>query len=102
MIGELDGVVFVYRTFVLDGEDAVQILPLDGHESGSRFGCGHSELTVELGNVGFLEKPIGLVDSLDLMDSEFLRKAALPGSKASFASTPCLRGIGGNHSDPQI
>ena len=52
VIGELDRVVFGNGSLVLDGEHSIQIVMLDGHERGSRFGRCDGELAVEFGNVG--------------------------------------------------
>jgi len=65
MIGKLDRVVFGNGSLMLDGEYPVQIVMVDGHKGGSRFGCSDSELAVELGDVGLMQKRVGFIQRLN-------------------------------------
>jgi hypothetical protein len=99
VVGELNRVVLVHASLVLNGEDTIQILPMKGHESRPFFGRSDRELAVELGDVGLAKKVIGLLDGLNTADSQLLRQAALPGPKTSLASAAGLGRVGRNHSD---
>ena len=73
VVRELDGIVFSNGSFVLDREHTVQIMMLDGHERGPRFGRSHREFAVEFNNLGLAEKLVGLLDRLDPTQPQFLR-----------------------------
>ena len=59
----LDGhrVVFAHDTFGLNGEDPIQIAATGAAKGGSFPGRLDSELVVELGDVAFAQKPVGLL-----------------------------------------
>src|SRR5262245_51009918 len=83
-VGPADGVVLTDHPFMLDGEDVIQILPSGWHKRGAAFGCGYGELLVELANVGFSEKNIGVDDVSNARQPKFLWQATLPGLKVAF------------------
>src|SRR5262245_9355730 len=87
---------------MLDREDTIQILPMQGHEGVPFFGRSYSELAVELGDVGMEKKVVRLLNGPNAADSQFLRQTALPGSEAAFASAARLGRVGRNHPDSKI
>jgi hypothetical protein len=89
-----DGVVLMDRAFVLNREDTIQILAACRHERGASFSAA-GELLIELADVGFGEKSIGVSHIVDAGKPQFLGQTALPGLKVAFASAARLRRIGG-------
>src|SRR5262249_5743387 len=101
-IGELDGVVSGHDTFMLNGENPMEVQMRDRHKRRAGLGCRHHEFAIELSDVVASQKMVRCIDGPDRSDEQFLRLAALPGSKAPFAAAARLRRTGGNWVDADV
>src|SRR5262245_41381356 len=50
-IGELDGVVSGHDTFMLNGENPIEVQMRDRHKRRAGLGCRHNEFAIELSDV---------------------------------------------------
>src|SRR5439155_8747326 len=62
----------------------------------------HLKATIELGDVVFSEKSIGLFQSADPMQPQLLWQPPLPGAKVTFTAPAGLRRVGWNHLYSQL
>src|ERR1019366_389423 len=84
------GVVLFHHALRLYREDPVQVAPTGAPKRGALFHGGHTEPSVELGDVLLSQKGIGALHRADPRQSEFLGQATLPGPKAALRPTPRL------------
>src|ERR1700727_816720 len=97
-----DRVVRVDRALELKRENQVQIAAAPKHKGIAPLRRHGLKTAVELGDVGFAQKPVGGFERADFMQPELLRQAPLPGSEVAFAATACLRRVGRNHLDTEV
>ena len=74
----------------------------DRNESGALLFGRFGEAFIKLRDVMIFEKAVGLLFCLDAVKFEFIGKPALKRGVHPFASATRLRGVGGDHSDPQL
>src|SRR5262245_2236439 len=102
MIGELDRVVVPNEAFLLHGKDAIEVLPVNWCERGSCLRRRNGELAVELGDVVIPQKRVRLFWRADILQPQFLRKPALPGTEVALTSSSSLRRVSRDHADTQF
>jgi hypothetical protein len=95
-------VVAIHRALELQREDQVQIPPTARQKCASPLCRCPLKSLVELGDVVLPQKSIGGFHTRHLVQSEFLRQAALPSREVALAASPRLRRVGRNHLHPQL
>src|SRR5579884_900570 len=93
-------VVAVHRAFELQREDQVQVPPTARQKCASALCRSPLKSLVKLGEVVLPQKAIGGFQTRDLVQSEFLRQAPLPGREVALAASPRLRRVGRDHLHP--
>jgi len=68
-IGKLDRIVSSHDSFMLDGEDTIQIEMKDGYKGGAGLSSGDGELSIELADVMASQKMIRLLHRANVADA---------------------------------
>src|ERR1039458_6148865 len=95
-------VIPAHHPLLLYRKQNIQILPLAPQKRAARLQSRHLESLIELGHVLSLEKNIGLLQRANTAQTQLLRQASLPSSKAPLRTPPRLRRVGRYHPNPQF
>src|SRR6266446_3080767 len=90
LVGETDRIIAGHDALVLQREHQVQILASPRHESSPTLTGRLTETLIELLHILLMEKPIGLLQSIDLPGAQFRRQTSLPGAEAAFTTPASL------------
>ena len=99
---EADGVVLVDRPLTLDGEDQIQVAVPAGDKSAAFLRRRYLEALIELGDVLFTQKAIGLPDGAQAAQPQLLRESSLPGTEVTLSAPSCLGRVGRDHLHAQV
>src|ERR1700674_2106499 len=101
-VADLDGVVAVHHAFLLHRKDSLQVLAPQPQKRAARLRRSNAEPPVELRDVFFPQKPVGLFRRGDSAQAQLLRQTPLPGAETSLAASSRLRRVRRNHANPQL
>ncbi len=101
-VAELHAVIVAHRALMLDGEDAVELIPEVGDESGPLSSRSNRPGAVMERDPGVLQEGIGCLQGGDSGQAQFLGQPALPGFPEAFHASPGLGGVGGDELDADL
>src|SRR6266536_882189 len=86
LVGKTHRVIARDHALVLQREDQIEILAPERHEGRAALTGRLTEPLVKLLHILLTEKPIGLLQRLDLLRAQLRRQTSLPGAEAAFTA----------------
>src|SRR5487761_330823 len=99
-MSDLHGVVPIHHTLMLQSKNALHILASQWQKSAAGLRRRNGKTPVELRDVLFAQKTIGVFHRADPPQAQLLRQPPLPGAKVPLTAAARLRGVGRDHANP--